>query len=128
MRLHHLHLNVPDRAAVEHFYGVWFGLQVDRRDGALSFLVDDADFLLVLQQDPAPEPLPGWFHLGFPQPDAGAVAALWQRMQAAGVPVLRPYAVSPAITAFRVADPAGHCVEVYWLPAGHRTAAPAAIA
>ena len=121
MPLHHLHLNVRDRARSERFYGQWFDLTVDRRTDALSFLLDAHDFLLVLQEDASPAPLPDWFHFGFPQVDGAAVLSLHNRMVAADVPLCRAYSVQPDITAFRVRDPDGHPVEVYWLPAGHRS-------
>ncbi len=122
MILHHLHLNVRDRARSEAFYQRWFGLQLDRRTDALSFLLDTQNFLLVLKQDPAPEPLPDWFHFGFPQPDGETVARRFAEMVAAGVPVVQPYVVQDSITACRLADPDGHVFELYWLPLGHRSA------
>ena len=114
--LQHLHLHVRDRPRAEAFYVDWFGLRVERRAGALSFLRDANDFLLVLMDDPAPAPLPDWFHFGFAQPSPDAVAALHDRMAAAGVPIVRPLARSDAITAFRCADADGWTIEVYWLP------------
>ena len=118
MELKHLHLHVRDRTGAEAFYGRWFGLAVTRRGDTLTFLRDDAAFDLALMDDPAPDPMPSWFHLGFRLASADAVATQLERMRAAAVPIVKPLYRDDTFASFRCADPDGYSIEVYWEAAG----------
>lgn len=115
MDITHLHLNVRDPAASSAFYKRWFGLQVRRQEGDAWFLAGDSGFLLVLLKDPNPTCAPAWAHCGVVRGNAQQVLDLYTAMQTAGIRIVKPYAVADTLTSFRIADPDGHVVEVYWL-------------
>lgn len=111
----HLHLHVRDPAASAAFYGRWFGLRERVRYGDLVFLSDGASLDLALAPDPAPAPMPPWFHHGFRLPTADAVRRLHAALGAAGVGVTERVEDGDLVS-FRVPDPDGYRVEVYWEP------------
>lgn len=112
----HLHLHVRDVAASAAFHGRWFGLRERARYGDLVFLHDGASLDLALAPDPAPTPMPTWFHHGFRVADAGTVRRLHASMKAAGVAGVSALVEDGALVSFRVPDPDGYRVEVYWEP------------
>ena len=114
MPLQHLHLHVRDRALAEAFYTAWFGMSVQRHGSEITFMNDEHDFLFALMDDPAPAPMPPWFHFGFRIGSAPQVLALHERMQASGVAIRKPVYQDESLVSYRCADPDGHVIEVYW--------------
>jgi catechol 2,3-dioxygenase-like lactoylglutathione lyase family enzyme len=60
--------------------------------------------------------LPSWFHWGFKAESAAAVRELHDRMEAAGVAIIKALVSEPDLVMFRCADPDGHAIEIYWEP------------
>jgi catechol-2,3-dioxygenase len=118
MKLAHLHVHTRDRALAEQFYSEWFGMQVDRRGGPLTFMSDGAGFELALMDDDAPDRMPGWFHFGFKVASADEVVELYQRMLDASMPIAKRLFQDEELAAFRCADPDGYHIEVYWQSPG----------
>ena len=111
--LNHLHLHVTDLARSQAFYESWFGFRLLTDHGSIRFLRDDAGMDLALAPSAAVERMPAWFHFGFRLPDAGAVRAMKVKMTGAGVEILRS-CDKPDLVCFRVGDPDGYAIEVYW--------------
>lgn len=114
MELKHLHIHVRKRVLAEQFYRQWFGLTVARRGESLTFMNDDANFDLALMDDPSPQALPSWFHFGFRLATGDAVTSLHERMNIAGVPIVKALYQDESLVSYRCADPDGHGIEVYW--------------
>jgi catechol 2,3-dioxygenase-like lactoylglutathione lyase family enzyme len=114
MDISHLHLHVGDRAQAEAFYRRWFGLATQRSDDEITFMTGDRDFLLALMDDPAPAPVPPWFHFGIRLDCAGDVRHMLGAMQAAGVPIVKPLYEDDTFASFRCADPDMHPIEMHW--------------
>ena len=113
--LQHLHLNVRNRADSVAFYTHWFGFRAVKTKPDQTHLRNPHQFLLVLKDDPAPAPLPEWFHFGFVMDSPAQVLAAHAAMHAASVPIPQAPYQDELITVFRCADPDGHVSEVYWL-------------
>ena len=113
--LQHLHLHVRNRAASIAFYTRWFGFRVVKTKPDQTHLRDQADFLLVLMDDPAPAPLPVWMHYGFVFETPALVLAAHSEMQTHKVIILKTPYQDDAITVFRCADPDGYVLELYCL-------------
>lgn len=114
MALQHLHLHVRDRCVAERFYEAWFGMGMQRRGSAISFMTDDRGFLLALMSDPMPAPLPPWFHFGFCQDSAAAVLLLHEQMLMSGVAIGKPLYQDDSLVSYRCVDPDGDLIEVFW--------------
>lgn len=110
--LNHLHLHVADLARSRAFYETFFGFREDVWHGPILFLADDAGFQLALAPGPT-DPMPPWWHFGFRLPDAGAARSLKAALAGAGHAV-GDSGDDPDFVWFRVADPDGYAVEVYW--------------
>ena len=113
--LQHLHLHVRNRAASVDFYTHWFGFRTVKTKPDQTQLRDANQFLLVLMDDPAPAPLPAWFHIGFALPAPADVAALHAQMQAKQVPLPQALFQDAVITVFRCTDPDGYLLEPFCL-------------
>jgi catechol 2,3-dioxygenase-like lactoylglutathione lyase family enzyme len=113
MDVTHLHLHVRDREHSEAFYTRWLGLKTQWRTDEMTFMAGDRDFLLALMQDGAPQAMPAWFHFGARLQSRDEVRALLERMQAAGVPIVKPLYEGPTLMSFQCADPDGHRIELY---------------
>jgi catechol 2,3-dioxygenase-like lactoylglutathione lyase family enzyme len=106
--LNHLHLGVDDVDASAAFYellgfrndNVWHG-------GAL-FVTNDAGFELALGRHGRVD-MPDWFHIGFKLADADDVRALQSKFDS-----IITAGDEPDFVFFRVNDPNGYQVEVYW--------------
>jgi catechol 2,3-dioxygenase-like lactoylglutathione lyase family enzyme len=115
MDLNHLHLHVRDLAAARRFYETYFGFHEHVRHGEILFLRNGEGFDLALVPDPgAAHSFPSWFHFGFRMESPAAVRALLDRLRVDGLPPSREIIEEPDLVAFRVADPDGHAIEVYW--------------
>ncbi|HEV3239656.1 MAG TPA: VOC family protein [Casimicrobiaceae bacterium] len=114
MDISHLHLHVRDRGLAETFYRRWFRLETKSADDAITFMTGDKDFLLALMHDPAPEPVPPWFHFGVRVESAQRVRDILAAMQATGVPIVKPLYEDDTFASFRCADPDAHAIEVFW--------------
>jgi catechol 2,3-dioxygenase-like lactoylglutathione lyase family enzyme len=116
MDVTHLHLHVRDRARSLAFYRRWFGLAVANQGDAITFLHGDRRFLFALMDDPAPAPMPAWFHFGVRMPSVADVERALAAMREAGVPIVKPLYRDPELVSFRCADPDAYAIEVYWSP------------
>jgi catechol 2,3-dioxygenase-like lactoylglutathione lyase family enzyme len=108
----HLHLRVADVARSQAFYEEFFDLFEDVWHGDVLFLGDGTGFQLALAPGEV-EPMPSWWHFGFRLPLADDVRALQRRFAAAGHEPLEA-GDEEALVWFRVRDPDGYAVEVYW--------------
>jgi catechol-2,3-dioxygenase len=113
MELNHLHLHVRDRSRAQHFYALWFGMTVQRQSEEITFMVDDRQFLLALMDDPAPTPLPPWFHFGFRMASSEALHSLHDRMRDASIPIPKELYHDASFASYRCGDPDGYLIEVY---------------
>ena len=57
---------------------------------------------------------PAWHHFGFRADSAVEVEELRERARAAGAPILMDLVREDDFAAFRLADPDGYQIEVYW--------------
>ncbi len=117
MDISHLHLHVRDRERAVAFYRRWFGLAVVNRGEAMTFMQGGREFLLALMDDPAPAPMPPWFHFGILLDSREAVATMLAAMTADGVSIAKALHDSPTLVSFRCADPDGYVIEIYWATA-----------
>ena len=116
MNLNHIHLRVASAKAAAAFYARHFGMRELVWHGDMVFMRDEAGMDLALAQDADRQPLPDWFHIGFRLADAGAVAAMHQRMQGEGVPITEALTHAGDLTYFRCRDPDAHTLEIYFEP------------
>ena len=114
MNIQHLHLHVRDRSVSEAFYQEWLGMRVARRGECLTFMTDGAEFDLALMQDAEAAPLPSWFHFGCKLPSAKEVEALHSKMVERGLAIAKTLCQGETLASFRVRDPDGHAIEIYW--------------
>jgi catechol 2,3-dioxygenase-like lactoylglutathione lyase family enzyme len=112
--LNHLHLHVRDLERSVAFYGTWFGLERSRRFDEVQFVRGSDGFDLALVEERAPAALPAWFHVGFRLGEPEEVRDLHARMRAAGVARLGDLTDASDIVFFRVHDPDGLPIDVYW--------------
>jgi catechol 2,3-dioxygenase-like lactoylglutathione lyase family enzyme len=113
--LNHLHLHVSDQARSRSFYERWFGFRERVCHGDILFLASPEGFDLALAPGD-PGAFPAWFHFGFRLPASEDVRDLHGRMAAAHVAGLRDLAEEDDFVSFRLRDPDGHSIEVYWEP------------
>jgi catechol 2,3-dioxygenase-like lactoylglutathione lyase family enzyme len=116
MNLNHIHLHVASAKAAAAFYARHFGLRELVWHGDMVFMRDEAGMDLALAQDDDRQPLPDWFHIGFRLDSADAVAALHDRLSAAGVSITEPLQREGDLTYFRCQDPDAHTLEIYFEP------------
>jgi catechol-2,3-dioxygenase len=112
--LNHLHLHVRDVLRSRRFYEQYFDFAPHVQHGEIAFLRNERHFDLALAPDGAPAGFPGWFHFGFRLPGPDAVRALYARMQADRVTIVKPLYEDDDLVSFRCADPDGYGIEVYW--------------
>jgi catechol 2,3-dioxygenase-like lactoylglutathione lyase family enzyme len=117
MDLSHLHLHVRDRARSVSFYRRWFGLRISSDGDDITFMKGDRDFLFALMADPAPAPMPPWFHFGIELSTPEQVRRTLDEMKAADIPIVKPLYDDETLTSFRCADPDAYTIEVYASPA-----------
>lgn len=115
MELNHLHLNSADVEQTAAFYARWFGFRRHKLvdDGALLFMRNERDFDLALSNEGEERALPRWFHFGFRLDSAERVRSLRGEMELSGVHVGRLWDDADYVS-FRVKDPNGYSIEVYW--------------
>ena len=116
MDITHLHLHVRDRPRSAAFYRRWFGLREVTKGEDITFMSGAREFLFALMEDPAPAPMPAWFHFGIRLDSAAEVCALLDAMNAASVPIVKPLFLSETLVSFRCSDPDAYPIEVYWSP------------
>ncbi len=114
MDITHLHLHVRDRPQSEAFYRRWFALREVVKGDAITFMMGGREFLFALMDDPAPAPMPAWFHFGIRLDTIVEVTTMLAAMQDAGVPVVKGLYESEKLVSFRCADPDAYAIEVYW--------------
>lgn len=93
MILNHMHLAVPDIAKARQFYEEFLDFKYSHQSGDLSFLKDDAGFLLAIHEAKPDEStdLPSWFHFGFCVDDKEQVKELFEKMKSSGIEFVREY-------------------------------------
>lgn len=119
MRLCHIGLPVTDRQRSLRFYAAYFDFDRSTArwydDG--TAIVSDADgFDLALHLVGEPPTRPEVQHFGFRVDTAEQVRTSQQLMLADGYEVFDEYDDPDDIVSFKVLDPDGHAVEVYWEP------------
>lgn len=114
MELTHLHLHTRNRSTAEAFYADWLGMTVDRQGECLTFMTDGQGFDLALMDDPNPAPMPAWFHFGTRLGSAALVREAYRRMAGAGLTIRKPLYEDESLSTFRVEDPDGYAIEIYW--------------
>ena len=114
MRLNHLHLHVADLERAAAFWCDCLGLARGRRSGTVQFLNDEGGFDLALCEETDPVALPEPLHLGFRLGSVLEVEQLHDRLLRAGMELAEPLTEEADIVWFRIADPDGHLVEIYW--------------
>ena len=114
--LNHIHLHVLSVERARDFYATCLGPKPHVTHGDILFMRDDAGVDLALAPAKTLGPFPAWFHIGF-RLNAGAdVAALHDKLTAAGETIRQTLTTEPDVVVFRCADPDGHLIEVYWEP------------
>ena len=112
MALNHLHLHVADLDRSRAFYETFFGFREDVWHGPILFVADETGFQLALAPGDV-EPMPGWWHFGFRLPEPGDVRARRDALRDAGHAITGE-GDDPDFVWFRVRDPDGYAIEVYW--------------
>jgi catechol 2,3-dioxygenase-like lactoylglutathione lyase family enzyme len=112
--MNHLQLGSLDPEKTRRFYESYFGFRPTGGEHAMSFLENDAGFVLSLRKLDAPQPLPAWFHIGLRLQDPNAVRELHGRMRRENVRFARDIAEGDGWVAFYCYDPDGTTVEVSW--------------
>ncbi len=114
MDLNHLHLHVADIERSRDWYGRYFGFREKWRDAHILFIENDAGFDLALVQAETLDPLPAWFHFGFRLADKPAVEAKYRQMPIERIAEPIEDEGDGKLISFRVNDPDGYLIEVYW--------------
>ena len=114
MDLNHLHLHVGNIERSRAWYARYFGFREKWRDGGMLFVENDAGFDLALVQVDTLDPLPAWFHFGFRLEDKPAVEAKFREMPIESVVEPIDDEGEGKLISFRVRDPDGYLIEVYW--------------
>jgi catechol 2,3-dioxygenase-like lactoylglutathione lyase family enzyme len=116
MKLNHLNLTVSDAAETAAFLAKYFGMQPmvgAPATPAMAFLTDENGMILSLmrgKRDEEPH-YPGYFHIGFIQPNPEAVDEVNRRLKADGFDVPPPDHMHGSWT-FYFKAPGGVTVEV----------------
>ena len=114
----------PSRSCA--FYRRWFALgEVANGDG-ITFMSGGRDFLFALMDDPAPAPMPAWFHFGIRLDTAAEIRATLAAMAYRCADRQAAARRCETLVSFRCADPDGYPIEVYWPPERHHWALRAA--
>ncbi len=108
MDLNHLHLGVDDVERSAAFYSKLGFRNEDVWHGGALFVVNDDGFELALGQHGRVD-MPDWFHIGFKVPAADDVRTLQSKFAS-----VVASGDDPDFVFFRVNDPDGYQVEVYW--------------
>jgi len=130
MRLAHMHLMVEDvQRSVDFYVSLGFrftGTQLIEKGRfitdhwmepgtEIAFVRDPDGGEIALEKTKKVEPLPAWFHWGFLLASADAVASLYARLKARGVPLRKLTRENDAIC-FRAYDPDGYLLEFCYEP------------
>ena len=115
MNLNHVHLGTKNLAAFQDFYQRYFGFEkkFDHGDGA--FLSNSSGFLIAVDPVTTLPHFPDWYHLGFCLESEAEVFALYEKMKAGKVNLVRDLrAEAGAYASFFVTDPDGYKLEISW--------------
>ncbi|HEY8458031.1 MAG TPA: VOC family protein [Actinopolymorphaceae bacterium] len=118
MQLNHLGLPVSDEERSLRFYSTYFEFDpktVTRYSDGTIIVRNAHGFDLALHRHPAPAAAPPFLHFGFRLPSREAVHALRDRMTADGLQLVSEDD-EPDLLSFKVLDPDGFTIEVYWEP------------
>jgi catechol-2,3-dioxygenase len=114
MDLNHLHLHVDDLSRAQRFYERYFEFEELARHGEILFLRNDEGFDLTLIEEDDPEAFPDWFHFGFRLENPEDVLDIYRRMRRGRVEITDDFADEEDYVSFRLMDPSGNPIEVYW--------------
>ncbi|OAI42183.1 hypothetical protein AYO38_03295 [bacterium SCGC AG-212-C10] len=116
MDLNHLHLHVADIPRAMAFYERHFAFAPlwDDPDEGIQFIRNAEGFDLALMADEHPGSMPDWWHFGFRLTTNGAVRQKYEELGEAGVEICEPLTEDDGLISFRVLDPDGYKIEVYW--------------
>lgn len=119
MQVTHLGIPVHDVERSLAFYARHFGfdpaLSTTYEDGTVIVRNSDRFDLALHPDEGAVASVHPFFHFGFRMAGRDQVGELLRRLQAADVPVLETED-GAGYVGFKVADPDGHRIEVYWEP------------
>lgn len=112
MKLNHLALGAKNVEACGRFYCDYFGFRRGREDAGYGLLLNQDEFVLVIDEvEDVPE-LPSWLHYGFYCDTHGEVRALFDRMKSDGVRIAEELSEQGRFLVFFCFDPEGYRVEV----------------
>jgi catechol-2,3-dioxygenase len=114
--INHVNLSTSDVNGLAYFFAQVFDFRAigERGTGNFVIMTSESGFVLTLMMDKALEekPYPASFHVGFLQPDRGAVLDLHTRIQAIHLAVPPPGLIRRDTFGFYVQAPGGVLVEV----------------
>jgi catechol 2,3-dioxygenase-like lactoylglutathione lyase family enzyme len=91
MKLNHINLTVRDVEANAQFLENYFGMRYQGGNKGKGFLFDDDNLVLTLMKGREGEvKYPGFFHIGFAQPDEARVDEIHQRLISDGFKAAPP--------------------------------------
>jgi lactoylglutathione lyase len=117
MNLNHLNLTVTDAAETASFLEKYFGMRpmegAAPHSATMAFLTDDHGMILSMFRGKRGVPIeyPGFFHIGFGQPNEEAVNAINRRLKEDGYDVPDPEWQHGSWT-FYFTSPGGFMIEV----------------
>jgi len=109
MKANHLALPSTNVPLHQNFYTTYFGFRPMRGDG---FLVNNDNFVLVLEPTATKQAPPSVLHHGFFADSFAEVRALYERMHGDGITLLGPPEQTGPMLTFFCRDPEGYEVEV----------------
>ncbi|MGZ3653253.1 MAG: VOC family protein [Bdellovibrionota bacterium] len=114
--MNHLHLSVPSLAKARDFYEGFFGFRFAFAEDHITFLRDEAGFLLALHEskDGAKVDFPSWFHFGFCLESPEKVKQAYERLRAGGAEFARELQVHESWVTFSCWAPGPYKLEVFW--------------
>jgi len=112
MDINHMHLAVGDLQASKRFYESALGFREQIYRGEVLFMENDDGFELALDPVVAVQPLPPWFHFGCRLGTKEEIHAAFARAEPGSI--RRPLQEYDDLVSFRLADPDGYVIELYW--------------
>jgi predicted lactoylglutathione lyase len=114
MDINHLHLHVKDVEKSKKFYCEFFEFKQGPKHGKIDFLNNQDGFNLALAPDTNIPEFPTWFHFGMKMKSSSDVKDLFDRMATSGVEFYQEFSEEDQMAWFKVRDPDGYKIEVYW--------------
>ena len=114
MDINHLHLAVKEVERSKKFYEKCFQFQEKAWHGKMLFMENKEGFMLALDPNYEPLPLPPWFHFGLSLSSAQLVKDLYQTVKETGVKIPKPLEEYDDFVFFHCHDLDGYRIEIYW--------------